>query len=237
MDIRELKFEEINYTFPMIFVRGTNNEYFLFGPENEHFRVRVKDFYISRYPVTQILWKHIMGSNPAHFTADHHPVENVSYDDIASENGFLERINAKVFKGNMSGQFRLPTETEWEYAARGGIHWQDYFIFSGSDNIDEVGWYKHNSGNESKTVGQKKPNQLGLYDMCGNLWEWCSDYFQSNTNSIPRDGSPCTEESADRVLRGGCYHNWGIHCTVMKRYAIGAIYKDPCIGFRLVLPA
>ena len=237
-----LRFDEINYTFPLVFVKGTGKGAFLFGLENDQLRVSIKDFFISRYPVTQILWKHIMGNNPANAVNDNKPVENVSYNEIVSEQGFLQKISTilKDEINNQPGQtqlvqFRLPTETEWEYAARGGIYWGDYFIYSGSDNIDEVGWYKHNSGNESKIVGQKNPNQLGIYDMCGNIWEWCQDYFQRDTKKIPLDGSPCPEQSDERVLRGGCFHNNGIHCTVMKRYEIGAQYKDPCIGFRLVL--
>ncbi len=243
MDDVILKLDKINYNFPFIFVEGTGKEYFLFGLENERLKIAVKDFFISKFPVTQVLWEYIMGYNPSHFADKDKPVEGVSYNDIVKNDGFLQRINAstlkeeitKQFKEAHSVQFRLPSETEWEYAARGGINWTDYFVYSGSNNIDEVGWYKRNSQNESKPVGQKKPNQLGICDMCGNLWEWCHDYFQRDINKIPNDGSPCLEPGPDRVLRGGCYHNGGIHCTVMKRYEISPESKDPCIGFRLVL--
>ena len=237
-----LTFEDINYTFPLIFVQGTGEKHFLFGLENDLLKISMKDFYISKFPVTQILWKQIMGNNPAHFVDDHRPVENISYHDIVQEQGFLQKINAKCKDqvNKQSGQshsltFRLPSETEWEYAARGGIYWGKYFVYSGSDNIDEVGWYVGNSGNESKVVGQKKPNQLGLHDMSGNLWEWCLDYFQRDTSKIPRDGSPCLEKSDSHILRGGCYHNYAMHCTVMKRYEIIPEHRDSCVGFRLVL--
>jgi len=238
-----LKFDEINYTFPFVFVQGTAGGHFPFGLENDQKKVAIKDFFISKYLVTQILWEHIMGNNPAYSRGNNKPVENVSYDDILSDHSFLQKINAEKIKGAIikqngktdSVQFRLPTETEWEYAARGGIYWGEYFIYSGSDNIDEVAWYKRNSMDETKEVGLKKPNQLGIYDMSGNLWEWCLDYFQPDTRKIPLDGSPCLEESTERVLRGGCYHNFGIHCTVMKRYQINADFKDGCIGFRLAL--
>jgi len=236
-----LKFNEINYSFPLIFVEGTGNGHFLFGLENDQLKISMKSFFISKYPVTQLLWNHIMGTNPAYSRHDHKPVENVSYNDIVSDQGFLEIINAKTFniesdKHLEEGhrlRLRLPTETEWEYAARGGVYWGDYFLYAGSDNIEDVGWYKRNSYDQTKMVGQKKPNQLGIYDMCGNVWEWCADYFHRDTSKIPRDGTACTEESPEHVLRGGCYHNMGIHCTVMKRYEIDAKYKDGCIGFRV----
>jgi len=237
-----LKFEEINCTFPLVFVEGTGEHRFPFGLENDRIKIQMGDFYISRYPVTQVLWEHITGTNPACSVDENKPVENVSFHDITEPGGFLQKLQAKVkdqligkFSNTRLVQFRLPTETEWEFAARGGIYCRDYFIYSGSDNIDEVGWYKRNSGNETKPVGQKKPNQLGLYDMSGNVWEWCQDYYQDDSVKIPVDGSPCLEESPGRVLRGGCFHNFGIHCTVMKRYQIEPQYKDGCIGFRVVL--
>jgi len=236
-----LKFDKIDYSFPFVFVEGTGNKTFLFGLENDQLKVSMKDFYISKYLVTQILWQHIMGSNPSFNMDDNKPVTNISYNDIVDQNGFLQKLPAAI-KNDISMQlqsntfqFRLPSETEWEYAARGGIYWGNYFLFSGSDNIDEIGWYKHNSNNESKVVGLKKSNQLGIFDMCGNVWEWCADYFQRDTKKIPLNGSACAAESNERVLRGGCFHNSGIHCTVMKRYEITPEAKDECIGFRLVL--
>ncbi len=183
-----LKFNEVDYTFPFVFVQGTGSGTFLFGLENDSRKVSIKDFFISKFPVTQILWKCLMNDNPSHLKNDNKPVTNVSYNEIVSDEGFLKKLN-KQFRQPNSQQFRLPTETEWEYAARGGIYWTDLFIFSGSDDISEVGWYKHNSDNESKMVGQKEPNQLGVCDMCGNVWEWCLDYLQIDTNKIAVDGS------------------------------------------------
>ena len=239
----ELKFEKINYTFPLIFVRGTGDKSFLFGTGSDAQEISVKDFFISKFTVTQILYEHIMGVNSANNKGSNIPVECVSYDDIVNENGFLEKINSNSVKEQISGQFesisslqfRLPSETEWEYAAKGGMNWRDGFIYSGSNNIDEVAWYKDNSFDESEAVGQKNPNQLGIYDMSGNIWEWCQDYFHRDMSKIPKDGRPLLEESSDRVLRGGCFHNWAVHCTSTKRYEIMPEYKDPCIGFRLVL--
>ena len=242
MENVELKFEKINYVFPMIFVEGTNDKPFLFGTESETQEIAIKDFFVSKFTVTQILYETIMGYNPANNKGDNIPVECISFDDIVMENGFLSKINSGTVKEKISKQlkspslqFRLPSETEWEYAAKGGIHWADNFIYSGSNNIDEVAWYKDNSLDESEPVGQKKPNRLGIYDMSGNIWEWCLDYFNEDTNKIPKDGSPSLERSTERVLRGGCFHNWAVHCTTTKRYQIMPEYKDPCIGFRLAL--
>jgi formylglycine-generating enzyme len=233
----DLNLQEINYDFPMIFVQGTNGTPYLFGLENSKLEINVNDFFISKYPVTQVLWEYIMSGNPSYFKQEDRPVETVSYDEITNQNGFLNRLNTsnKVkIQPPISGKFRLPTETEWEYAARGGLYWKDNFIYSGSTNISEVAWQgdKH-SGTETHPVGQKKPNQLGIHDMCGNVWEWCQDYFQGDITQIPKDGTPCLIESTERVLRGGCHHNWEIHCTVSKRYEITPDAKDECIGFRI----
>ncbi len=239
----DLKFEWMNYAFPLVFVKGTNEKPFLFGDGKDAQETTIKDFFISKFTVTQILYEHIMGVNPSNNKGNNIPVECVSFDDIVMKNGFLDKMNSISVKEKLSTQFenistlqfRLPSETEWEYAAKGGIHWTDGFTFSGSNNIKEVAWYKDNSLDESEPVGQKKPNQLGIYDMSGNIWEWCQDYFNSDVSKIPRDGSPLLEKSAERVLRGGCFHNWAIHCTATKRYEIMPEYKDPCIGFRLIL--
>lgn len=245
----DIYFPEIDYRFPMKLVEGTVDSTFSLG-DDEKADIHINNFFISKFQITQKLWEYIMGNNPSHFSGQDRPVENISFNDIRQKNGFLDKLN--VTKGNeYKLTFRLPSETEWEYAARGGPNWKDDFQFSGSNNMNNVGWYDQNSGkfNDIETlsklknhekgttthnVGQKQPNQLGIFDMSGNVWEWCQDYFQSDFQKIPKDGSAFLEKTNERVLRGGCHHNWAIHCTVSKRFGIVPEAKDECIGLRVV---
>jgi formylglycine-generating enzyme len=245
----DIYFAEINYTLPLTFVKGTGGATYLFG-DGDKADIHVNDFLISKFQITQQLWDYIMGNNPSYFGGQDRPVENVSFNDITKIHGFLDKLNITTSK-EYKLTFRLPSETEWEYAARGGPNWTDDFQFSGSNDINDVGWYDQNSGKfndieilsnlknhekgtTTRSVGQKQPNQLGVFDMSGNVWEWCQDYFQSNIQKIPKDGTANLEDNNERVLRGGCHHNWAIHCTVSKRYAIVPDAKDECIGFRIV---
>ena len=249
-------------------VQGTRGTAYQFCQHPVAVPIEVADFHIMHTTVTQALWTHVMDSNPATRTGSRMPVENVSWDEITQPGGFLEKINAgrilrSVANGDRALKFRLPSETEWEYAARGGPNWRDSFAFSGSDDPDEVAWFgnrwsggalkwnilKHlkawgladfqHRGEPPRTheVALKKPNQLGLYDMSGNVWEWCQDTCVE-LDSVPRDGSPASEEGEEpesRRLRGGCNHNWDIHCTVWWRYGFPRADHGGAIGFRLVL--
>lgn len=234
----ELTFPMINYRFPMIFVEGTGHATYPFGNKDK-INVSINNFYVSKYPVTQTLWEHIMENNPSYFKGESRPVECVSFEDLTRGDGFLSGLNSShghKYQLKEKPKFRLLTETEWEYAARGGVNWKDGFLFSGSNDISEVGWHSEiKSGTQTHPVGEKLPNQLGIHDMCGNVWEWCQDYYQRDINLIPKDGTPCLIESQERVLRGGCHHNGAVHCTVSKRYAITPDAKDECIGFRIAV--
>jgi formylglycine-generating enzyme len=231
------------HVFDLAFVRGTHGHPYAFGERAGGRLVETQDFFIGTVPVTYALWTHVMGADaiPSARQWTDLPLENVSWDEITRPGGFLDRMNESPVRAAIlaklarnRGTFRLPSETEWEYAARGGPHWPDGFRFSGSDDIDAVAWYDRKHGDHTQPVGRKAPNQLGIYDMSGNVWEWCQDVFTREIDCIPQDGTAFPGPGDERVLRGGCFHNWAVHCTVSKRYEIAHDYHDGCIGFRLV---
>jgi formylglycine-generating enzyme required for sulfatase activity len=202
-------------------------------------QVSVSNFSIGRYEVTQAQWRAVMGSDPPELYnkgCDQCPVEGVSWNDIQD---FLKKLNSLTGK-----RYRLPTEAEWEYAARGGIRSLD-FLYSGSNNIEEVAWYDSNaeSGNkngEQKTtrpVGGKKANELGLYDMSGNVWEWCEDDWHGNYQGAPTDGRAWVDSprGSYRVFRGGGWFGTAEDCRAANRDGYAPTYRDGNVGFRLAL--
>ena len=191
-------------------------------------RVTVKGFYVGETEVTQALWKEVMGNNPSHFKGDDLPVESVSWDDCQE---FIQKLNAKTGK-----KFRLPTEAEWEYAARGGIQSKDY-EYAGGGNIDEVAWYYENcgsidqrEGSRTHPVKSKKANELGLYDMSGNVWEWCSDSFKYKEKTSNIDAG-----SDSKVVKGGSWFNTEHSCKVSFHYNFDPNSHNITHGFRLVM--
>ncbi len=186
-------------------------------------QVTVSSFYISKYEVTQKQWVEIMGSNPSYFKGDNLPVERVSWNDVQE---FIQKLNAKTGKN-----YRLPTEAEWEYAARGGNKSKGY-KYSGSNNIGEVAWYYGNSGSTTHPVGRKEKNELGLFDMSGNVWEWCSDWYGiygSGSQTNPKGPT----SGSFRVLRGGSWFINARYCRVSSRDGYGPDGRDGNCGFRL----
>lgn len=158
-------------------------------------KVTLSDFLISRYEVTQEQWECVMGRNPSFDKGNNKPVTNVSWNDCQTYIQELVRITGIPFQ--------LPTEAQWEFAARGGKKSKGY-KYAGSNNLDDVAWYSGNSSNTIHEVGQKKPNELGLYDMSGNVWEWCLDYHGKYNAKSKKDPSG-PESGKDRIARGGAY--------------------------------
>ena len=191
--------------------------------------VTIPSFYLGKHQVTQALWKAVMGQNPSRFQGENRPVENVSWLDAQ---GFIKKLNQETGK-----TFRLPSEAEWEYAARGGIYSQGY-DYCGSDKLKQVGWYKDNSNNETHDVGLLLANELGLYDMSGNVWEWCEDDYHGNYNGAQINGSAWVgspKRGDHRVMRGGNYFDFAEHCRPSNRNGDTPDSRGYLIGFRLCL--
>ncbi len=199
-------------SFNMIFVEG--GVYIKADPEQQT-EVSVGDFYICQTEVTQSLWKAVMKKNPSYCKGNDLPVENVSWQLC---NEFIAKLN------QITGRhFSLPTEAEWEYAARGGNKSKE-FKFSGDNMMSKCGWYKGNSNEKSHPVATKTANELGLFDMSGNVWEWCADKYDNNDDNLKY-----------RAMRGGCFNSTSQLCWIWNRYkgAENSGY-DKC-GLRLVM--
>ncbi len=194
--------------------------------------VRLDDFYLGEFAVTQDIWEAVTGQNPSSFKGARRPVERVSWDDI--NNDFLPKLNQLTER-----EYRLPTEAEWEYAARGGPYWEsEGYRYAGSDLLDQVGWYFINSGRKTQDVGLLLPNALGLHDMSGNVWEWCEDQWHRNYQKAPNDGRAWVDQSdkgVSRVIRGGSWNYDPQVCRAAYRDFDGPTVRGNGVGFRLAL--
>ncbi len=194
--------------------------------ENPVHQVTLSSYYIGETEVTQELWQAVMGSNPSKFKfkGSQRPVERVSWNNCQEFIGRLNQITGQ--------QFRLPTEAEWEYAARGGNKSEGY-QYSGSNKLSDVAWFsRHQTGNGSHDVKTKKPNELGVYDMSGNVWEWCQDRYGHYTTDSQMDpvgaiSGPC------RVYRGGSWFDFDTGCRVARRGYFKPDSRDFYLGLRL----
>mgnify|MGYP003276948403 FL=1 len=233
-----MAFRDFNHTFTVNGVQFTMVEVgggtFTMGATSEQgsdawdeekpaHEVTLSDYYIGQTEVTQALWEAVMGSNPSDSKGDNLPVERVSWDDCQV---FIQKLNQLTGK-----QFRLPTEAEWEYAARGGRKSRGY-KYAGGNNIDSVAWCDGNSGNETHPVATKQANELGIYDMSGNVLEWCSDWCGDYTSSSQSDPQGSSSGSF-RVIRGGCYYNFARNCRVSYRISNTLDYRSGYLGLRL----
>ena len=220
-------------SFKMIRVDGgtftmgahANQEDEAWDDEKPAHSVILGNYYIAETVVTQALWQAVMGNNPSKFQDDiNNPVESVSYDDCKE---FISKLNTLTSK-----QFRLPTEAEWEFAARGGNKSRDY-IYAGSNNLDDVAWYIDNSDDYTHPVKNKAPNELGLYDMTGNVFEWCNDYWSNIYPSNAQINPQGPTSGICRVLRGGSRGDdaWG--CCSSRRFRLNPVGRGFDLGFRL----
>ena len=217
------------------FTMGATSEQGTSDPYDEEYpthQVTLTDFYIGKYEVTQEEWEAVMGKNPSYFKGSHRPVEKVSWKDCRD---FISKLN------RLTGMnFSLPTEAQWEYAARGGKKSKGY-KYSGNNTIGDVAWYRVNAydvGSSSSnygthTVGTKAPNELGIYDMSGNVYEWCSDRYGSYSSSSQTNPTGPSTDSF-RVFRGGSWINRARDCLVSFRYGDFPDFRDYNLGFRLV---
>jgi len=191
-------------------------------------QVTLDGFYIAKYPVTQKQWVAIMGSNPSFFQGDSDlPVERVSWLQAQE---FISRLNEASGKN-----YRLPTEAEWEYAARGGYRNQGR-TYSGSNSINEVAWHEGNSSNKTHPVGRKEPNELGICDMSGNVLEWCNDWFVAGYPNTAQTNPQGPLDGGARVQRGGSYASAAQLCRVSSRHNASPTTSTNVSGFRLVHP-
>ena len=183
------------------------------------------NYYIGKYEVTQALWKTVMGNKSSRFKGDNLPVEKVSWNNCQK---FISKLNKLTGKS-----FCLPTEAEWEFAARGGKKSRGY-QYSGSNTLGDVAWYEGNSGSKTHAVGTKQPNELGIYDMTGNVYEWCQDWYGSYSSS-PQTNPIGAVSGSCRVYRGGCWVSSARNCRTSYRGRRTPDFRYGFLGLRLVL--
>ncbi|NCC53719.1 MAG: formylglycine-generating enzyme family protein, partial [Spartobacteria bacterium] len=224
---------EIVYIAPGSFEMGSNN-----GGNDEKpvHTVRISEpYWMGKYEVTQREYQQVMGENPSKFKGTRNPVEEVSWNKAVEFCRKLTEQEQRTGRLPAEYEYTLPSEAQWEYAARGGEKSKGY-VYAGSDSIGEIAWYNGNSGSKTHEVGGLKANELGLYDMSGNVWEWCMDKWHGSYNGAPTDGSVwLSGNSSGRVLRGGCWGNSAGYCRSANRGSDAPAYANLGLGFRVAV--
>ena len=207
------------------YMMGSNDGYDSEKPVHE---VCVDDFYLAKYEVTQIQYEKVTGVNPSRFKGEKLPVESVNWHDAQKYMSQLKTLSGK--------SYRLPTEEEWEFAARSGGKDERWAGTESVSSLDDYAWYRNNSSNQTHPVGQKRPNALGLHDMSGNVWEWCSDWYESSYyESSPRNNPQGPMSGLSKVKRGG---SWGFSeefVRVASRGGLDPAYRSANFGFRVAI--
>ena len=228
-------FEANGVTFEMVrveggtFTMGATAEQGddVYADEMPAHEVTLSSYCIGKTEVTQALWQAVMGVNPSGFKGANLPVEQVSWNDCQE---FIAKLNALTGKA-----FRLPTEAEWEFAARGGNNSRGY-KYSGSNTLSNVAWYDDNSSSKTHPVATKAPNELGIYDMTGNVWEWCNDWFSDSYYTSASQTNPTGPDSGSlRVCRGGSWISPARYCRVSYRSCDYPASRNDHLGLRLAL--
>ena len=233
VEVNSGKFTVSGVSFEMVRVEGGTfrmgatyeQEEDAYDSEKPVHSVTLSGYYIGKTEVTQALWQAVMGSNPSDFKGADLPVECVSWKDCQK---FINKLNSLTGRN-----FRLPTEAEWEFACRGGNNSRGY-KYSGSNNLGSVAWYDDNSGGQTHPVATKAPNELGIYDMSGNVWEWCSDRYANYTsNSQTNPTGP--QSGSRRVFRGSSWRDGARYCRSSSRSCYYPAFRNDDLGLRLAL--
>ena len=191
-------------------------------------KVCLKDFSIGTFEVTQAQWREVMGNNPSAFAGDKRPVEQVSWQDVQQFLAKLQKLTGIAY--------RLPTEAEWEYAARSGARQEKWAGTSDEKQVSDVAWHDTNSRDKTQDVGTRKPNDLGIFDMTGNVAEWCQDGYMEGAYAKARENDPVVSESGNfRVIRGGAWMDDAWSSRAIRRGTRTAAYRASYLGFRLAV--
>ena len=198
--------------------------------ETSHEVTLSKSYYLGANEVTQGDYEKVMGANPSNFKGSKNPVETVNWDDAVS---FCKKLSEMPEEKAAGRSYRLPTEAEWEYACRAGST-TSYSFGETAESLGEYAWYDQNAGNKTRLVGEKKPNRWGLYDMHGNVWEWCQDWYADHPpDALTHPQGP--NEGSKRVLRGGGWYNDAGYCRSADRHGYNPLNHLNSLGFRVAL--